>query len=125
MNVDFVPFELAVKLKDKGFKDKVYAYYNRREQFFEIYPKQDINYSMYKCSAPTIHQVLGWLWKEYKIHIEICISGSGFFYDVYQNVKWQDGKLDWDNMEEDTLYTEETPEKAYIAAIEYVVNEMI
>jgi hypothetical protein len=125
MENDVVTIEVAKQLKEKGFREKVYAYYNRRGQFFEIHPKQDMNDSMYGCSAPTIHQVLGWLWKEHKIHIETCICSSGFFYDVYQNVEWQDNMLNWDNMEEEPLYAVETPETAYIAAIEYVVNEMI
>lgn len=125
MENDVVTIEVAKQLKKKGFREKVYAYYNRRGQFFDIHPKSDMNDSDYSCSAPTIHQVLGWLWKEHKIHIEICISSRGFFYDVYQNVERQDDLLNWDNMDEETLYTEETPEKSYIAAIEYVVNEMI
>lgn len=125
MQDDVLTIEVAKQLKKKGFREKVYAYYNRRGRFFEIHPKQDMNDSNYSCSAPTIQQVLGWLWREHKIHIEVVISGSGFFYDVYQNVEWKDNILDWENMEEQDILTEKTPEKAYIAAIEYVVNEMI
>ena len=82
---DFVTFEIAVKLKEKGFREKVNAYYGKYENIFNIHPALDMNDADYRASAPTISQVLKWLRKEKKIiclpHIE-PFKENWFFYVV-------------------------------------------
>ena len=86
MNEDFVSFELAKKLKEKGFREKClcrYKNYSKTLHINEVEPKiaRKINYSeFFKCynsyvdsdiDAPAISQVLNWLRKEKKIYIYI------------------------------------------------------
>jgi hypothetical protein len=73
---DYVPFELAKKLKEKGFREKClcrYCNYSKTLHINEVEPKiaRKIDYSeFFKCynsyvdsdiDAPTISQVLEWL----------------------------------------------------------------
>lgn len=81
MNEDFAPFELAVKLKEKGFREKCLLHYENTGGFYsnsvDTYdrPNQELDYSDFlKCfnegnsigliDAPTISQVLKWLREE-------------------------------------------------------------
>lgn len=63
--MEYVTFEIAKKLKEKGFDWETSNVYERNTIAcrYEDYPK------------PTISQVLKWLREEKKIHIEI------FLYD--------------------------------------------
>jgi hypothetical protein len=68
---EFVTFELAKKLKEKGFKEKVNAYYGMLENLFDVHPALDMNDSVYRASAPTISQVLKWLREEKEVDLVI------------------------------------------------------
>lgn len=93
---DFVSFELAVKLKEKGFTCKYpFAMYDEDGDFYPLFTSCDEDEDS-KCIfgnrmyydyddfigdkdaiiAPTISQVLKWLRKEKKLHIEPCILAS-------------------------------------------------
>lgn len=128
MNEDFVPFELAKKLKEKGFREECYGYYGKNGNFFEIHPKQDMNNSGYRCSAPTISQVLKWLREEKKIHLEIGLTYTGFHCTIYKEVMW-----DIIGGEEELTYkyhidvycNSKTAEQAALAGIEYVLDNLI
>ena len=86
MNEDFITFEIAKKLKEKGFNCELpYAMYNEIGQFCllttsapyhvcesgykyrEYYYYNDFDKNDF--IAPTISQVLKWLRKEKKVHI--------------------------------------------------------
>lgn len=116
---DFVPFELAKKLKEKGFREKVNAYYGKRENIFNIHPALDMNDSDYRTSAPTISQVLKWLREEKEFHIVI---------DVWRGV-WGCGVLSlpsgnsqyWIGYREDI----KSYELAALAGIEYAIDNLI
>ena len=91
MNEDFVPFELAVKLKEKGFECSYpFAMYNKKGVFHECYTSvgnmQYYDYDDFDEKdyiAPTISQVLKWLRKEKKIHIVIDFDGGmGWYYQI-------------------------------------------
>lgn len=84
---NLVPYELAVKLKEKGFKEKCIAYYwekiNEHTPSFVVednMPEDGLDLldllSNHNCSewspfidAPTISQVLKWLREEKKIMV--------------------------------------------------------
>lgn len=70
---DFVPFEIAIKIKEKGFNEPCYKYYQRgvldSDDCWNRYNRGTAD----RCSAPTISQVLKWLREEKKIHIEPCV----------------------------------------------------
>ena len=112
MNEDFVTYELAVKLKEKGFDELcTYAYceqggWNKYRQVHEPITyilrtdgnpfgsfycgknwniKYETNKNKICCSAPTISQVLKWLRKEKLILIGLSPMQE---YDGDEVVEW-------------------------------------
>lgn len=146
MNEDFAPFELAVKLNEKGFDEPcTYAYcekggWNKYRQVHEpithilrtdgnpfgsFYSgknwnvKYETNKNKIRCSAPTISQVLRWLREEKKIYLEIVIVvDAEYMCDIY--------KINPRPIEclGSTEYFK-TYEQAALAGIEYVLDNLI
>lgn len=98
MNEDFVSFELANKLKEKGFREKCLAYYDAEDNVGLLYNTQysiellpcqytdllasynsgdiaaNLDTSDNCIDAPTISQVLKWLREEHGISLNIYPS---------------------------------------------------
>jgi hypothetical protein len=98
MNEDFVTYELAVKLKEKGFNEPCYGYYhcNGGNDSFEVCGNGDCDFlnskNKHRIAAPTIPQVLKWLREEKKIYIVIAVNPTlstkdkiAYYYQVYSN----------------------------------------
>lgn len=141
MNKDFVPFELAAKLKEKGFREKCIAFYTSTKTFYYNNTNvcADVTDLLDCCNAveefddidaPTISQVLEWLREEKKIFIEIGLCHDGYFAQINTDVHWDKDFAD----EEELFYTSHphqriygniTPEQAALAGIEYILNNLI
>lgn len=135
MNEDFIPFELAVKLKEKGFRELCLAYYTNDDTLYYNYshkagasytdcylshnlmPKDSVSGKF--VDAPTISQVLKWLREEKKIYLELVIVvDAEYMCDIY--------KIDARPIEclGSTEYYK-TYEAAALAGIEYVLDNLI
>lgn len=133
MNEDFVPFELAVKLKEKGFKKPCIAHYcclDGNVLKFNI-TTDCIRGSNVKClngenniytDAPTISQVLKWLREEKKLHIEVM-----FIRPLRNRVKYYITDTDGSRGDFMDVADEhyETWEQATLAGIKYVLDNLI
>jgi hypothetical protein len=106
MNEDFVTYELAVKLKEKGFREKCFAYYSsysgtlHYNEIKDAVPSRLTVTDFGKChnyfignviDAPAISQVLKWFRKK-KIYIVIAVNPTlstkdkiAYYYQVYSN----------------------------------------
>lgn len=125
MNDDFAPFELAVKLKEKGFKLICSHYYRTKSKdLFMVFPCEDWSDIEERINAPTISQVLKWLREEKKMHIIVEISDSGWYYTIYPNIRWENGKLKSDTYIMSFKH-KESYEQAALAGIEYVLDNLI
>ena len=123
MNEDFVPFELAKKLKEKGYPqrcggkyDMIGACYFKDGRLYEdgcIAPIEDC------FTAPRIDQVLKWLREEKKIHIAIDIWGRTWGYDILTLPSGSSSH--W------TAYDDKinSYEQSALAGIEYVLDDLI
>lgn len=125
MNEDFAPFELAVKLKEKGFNEPCYGYYhcNGGNDSFELCGNGDRDFqnskNTFRVAAPAISQVLRWLREEKKIHIVIGIWGRTWGYDV---LNLPSGiSLHWAAYDENI----NNYEQAAVAGISYVLDNLI
>lgn len=110
---DFVTYDLAVKLKEKGFDWETSNVYERNTIAcrYEDYPK------------PTISQVLKWLREEKELHIEIYMYHNCYLWEIY-NTKIYDA----DFTQKSEKYSEieyENYEQASLAGIEYVIDNLI
>lgn len=132
--MDFVYFNIARKLKEKGFREKCFAIYTPYGgilKFNEIDTDKispcDLNikdfgkcynyYTYNNIDAPTIPQVLKWLRKEKKIYITVNVEREDWFeYKIVQLIK-------------NTHYTSnrvyETYDDAMLAGIEDAIDNLI
>ena len=135
---DFVPFDLAKKLREKGFREECIAYYHtdgellyNRDQYrggnyksllrsYNSLPKNPIGCE--QIDAPTISQVLKWLRKE-KIYIvpTFCVDQNDNGYWDFRLISTMDGMLIYDEIK--NRYN--SYEQAALAGIEYVLNKLI
>lgn len=128
MNKDFVSFNLAKKLKEKGFpqeKDWTIAMYDEDENWYSLittsyyieYIFEDFDDNDFAC--PTISQVLKWLREEKKIFVVIHPTGHvvQYYYTVHNLAR------SFDTFE----YTQSfaTYEQAAIEGIEYCLDNLI
>lgn len=150
---DFVTFELAKILKEKGFREKCLLYYESTGGFYsnsiDTYdrPNQELDYSDFlKCfnegnsigliDAPTISQVLKWLREEKKIHIEPCILADAdtdadgkvineFTYWSFSIMSIANGDMIYFEYEHIDDKRFDTYEQAALAGIKYVLDNLI
>ena len=134
MNDDFVTFELAKKLKEKGYPQHQcdYEYITEDDEYEEHYVIGDREYIPFipdylpTIASPTIYQVLTWLRKEKEIDIVIypidaCtlyMGGEKYILSVYIRRK-RDYKLHHDYKDK---YVEW--EDAAIAGIYYILDKL-
>lgn len=132
---DFVTFELAKKLKEKGFEQwfNIFGYrpiYSDKEtiKFISDIGAYESDYFGENISCPTISQVLKWLREDKKIHFEFVAAAYGYNViisqtpeaggtDYYYTHMNDDGPNDggaWDRYEDAALY-----------CIEYVLDNLI
>lgn len=141
---DFVSYDIAVKLKEKGFKEKCVAYYweniNEHTPSFvceDNMPDEGIciidllsehnkaEWSPF-IDAPTISQVLQWLREKNSLHIEVVSAAYGYKYiisdtpnkggtdRVYSKYRGSNDGGAWDDYNE-----------CVFDAIEYVLDNLI
>jgi len=94
MEKEFVPYELAVKLKNLGFDEPcIMQWHYTNDLLFCVdvrnYPKYKTNLesksdSLGDCiSAPTFSQAFRWFREKYKLHYPIAVSDGVWFYDKW------------------------------------------
>ena len=125
--MEFVSFEIAKKLKEKGFPQKTEGRYNMLDCFYyedgKLYSHGgacDVNEAY---TAPTISQVLKWLREEKNIHVAIDImkayTEAKLIYWGYNIVlidKYEVYHFEWNS---------NSFEQAAIAGIEYILDNLI
>ena len=142
---DFVSFETAKKLKEKGFEiptRSIVAMYNEQGVFFTLTTAADYQVSpsgyRYRCYydyddfddhdyiAPTISQVLKWLREEKKITIQPLIVRGGT-WDAQITFTDDDDEALKNMFGDRSFWIDEcySYEVAALAGIEYVLNKII
>ena len=125
---DFVTFEIAKKLKEKGFildytlygYKPVYSDVNTIKLIWNI-GAYEIDYFGENIPCPTIAQVLKWLREEKKLYI---LATDVLIKD---NIKWdfQIDNLNTTNIIYESRLIYNSYEEATLAGIEYVINNLI
>ena len=119
---DYVSFETAKLLKEKGFDSECdYLYVNRdivQARGSKCnWNKGETLFADYECSAPTLQMAMKWLRGVYGLFIRVTedITGNVFEWSVYQ--KNYGCKA--------STYVEDSYEKACEAAIKYCLEKLI
>ena len=131
--MEFVTFELAKKLKEKGFKEQCLAYYPKDTEFYynasnysdvESALKSFNSHPNLICGkrvdAPTISQVLKWL-RDNKL---LVIPIPSYFNAEGVCVSW-DCDIWADDNYEHCHSDKKTYEEAALDGIEYVLDNLI
>lgn len=121
---NFVPYKLAVKLEQKGFKQgyNIFGYRpifsdETTIKFISDIGSYENEYFGENISAPTISQVLDWLRKEKNIYVSVEVGHKDWFeYKIVQIIENTHGT--------GTRVYETYPE-AILAGIEYVIDNLI
>ena len=134
--MEIVSFEIAKKLKEKGFEDNCIGYYDYAGKFHYNYESAISNKEIYFCHSkydniwhrdlvdtPTISQVLKWLREEKELHIEIYMYHNCYLWEIY-NTKIYDA----DFSQKSEKYSEieyATYEIAALAGVDYCLDNLI
>ena len=78
MEKEFVPYELAVKLKELGFDEECLSYYFNKQLSFG----SKTSYGEV-VEAPLYQQAFRWFREKYKLHYPIAVSDGVWFYDKW------------------------------------------
>ena len=122
---DFVTFEIAKKLKEKGF-DKpcswLYSSYKVLNWFDDNLIEQHPDFVL----APTISQVLKWLREEKKYHVEFVGNACGYLF-IVSDIPSEGGTDRYcsDYSGPNDGGTWDKYEDCALAAIEYIIDNLI
>lgn len=120
--MEIVSFDLAKKLKEKGFDGRVNNHYKTANKIYNTGIASDFNILTGIYSAPTISQVLKWLREEKKMFIQISLFEYCYDYCIL------DTKMVYYDNEHKVLHQGPTGysyEEAALAGIEYVIDNLI
>ena len=118
---DYVSFEIAKLLKDKGFDEPTLYHYCQNNNF----PTHTIDYECIKnsedaqfCSAPTIQMAMKWLREVHNIFIQVELYSkyNDYCFELFRNTH----RLILKKHETYNIY-----EEACEAAIKYVLENLI
>ena len=121
MTEEFVTLETAKLLKEKGFKENVFTFYEAEcaegdFELFESYEVEDFNARADNFSAPTQSIAQKWLRENHSIHIAVDFNQYGRWYYRLYDIK------DYDFLSEtevDKIY------KSYEEALEAGIQEAL
>jgi hypothetical protein len=105
-----VSFPLAKLLKEKGFDKPTFGFYSYSSNKYDTYSQLiRVNLLSDNYAAPTISDVVMWLYEKHGIWISPTHQHNQFFWGFgsYQTQEFK------------------TPTEAYEAAIEYTLNKLI
>jgi hypothetical protein len=91
---EFVPYELAVKLKAIGFKERVLTYYeDGKPKLHNDITGWDFNSSFLNCvSRPTFSQAFRWFREKYDLPSWTYESEGKWFWKIVKGDFWEQDK---------------------------------
>ena len=118
---DYVSFETAKLLKEKGFDERCNSYFISDNEIALISNRRDFNNHGVYLSAPTLQMAMKWLREVRNRYIEICTDKAHNFKDIVFRPAIYDKELDclW---ESDNF---STYEQAVEAAIKHCLENLI
>ena len=119
---DYVSFEVAKLLKEKGFNTPCMGRYSVRSKEFHLdCTRMCNNGGLFDCAAPSHQMTKKWLREVHKIFIEVYAERAYNYNDIIFNLEIWDRNLNliW----KDGSFT--TYEQACEAAIKYCLENLI
>jgi hypothetical protein len=113
MNKEFIPYEQALELKELGFDEPCFGYYDIKDNNLQLFSdnlqdascNSDLKYDDFKhCTTPTYSQAFRWFREKYQIISEIR-NWNGTSNQWYYMIHHNDELLPW-RWIENTSYEE-------------------
>jgi hypothetical protein len=116
MKEQFVSYEIAIKLKEKGFMEECFGFYYYDASFkkYRLVYKESSNDYLNSINAPLWQQVIDWLREKHNIDISIELGGKLKMYAVFVSGNWI-----YENSKDRMLYSYN---EARQAAIEHALT---
>ena len=130
MNQEFVPYELAVKLKQLGFDEPCFVLYKASNSNQLAYAPHGITTNsqlsqgdLNNIAAPLFQQAFRWFRENYSLYSLIGMHpNTKEWYSSYQNLNWS-GKETLDFIKtEDRSIRFKTYEEAELAALDKLIK---
>jgi hypothetical protein len=121
-----VSFELAKLLKEKGFNIPQLYFYIDGDISWKVDNTRCRNQIEGEYAAPTIAEVVMWLYEKHEIWVQVSVSRYGKFYcNVLkkENTKSLNNPTSWEMQVQ--LNDFNSPTEAYEAAIKYTLENLI
>ena len=82
MEKEFIPYDLALELKELGFNEPCFGFYNRKEKLYLCDYKNANEEKISIISAPLYQQAFRFFREKYGLHYIICknIQMDGYGY---------------------------------------------
>lgn len=138
--MEFVTFEIAKKLKERGYKESCLAYYTNDDTLYYNYShKAGASYKDYYLShnlmpkdsvsgkfidAPTISEVLDWLRTNHGIHVRVDLWKKGWYFDVI-SYEYDESCDEYDVITKHQSEDYKSYDEAAIAGAKYVIDNLI
>ena len=119
MQKEFVPYELAIKLKELGFDEPCFGYYSKRELVYGSHANNHMQ--RFRYSAPTFSQAFRWFRDTHNMFHEIQIDRTTqpkFCYVVFHYEHY--GNYEGIGIEDWSLYR--TYEEAELACLDKLIE---
>lgn len=121
---DFVTYEIAKKLEAKGMGNNGnYGYNDKGEICVPVYNLDDDQVKA-MCPCPQIHEVLKWLRDEKKLFVDIGMAYNKYYVGICKTDEF-DEFMGRQVIEHVFGMPNNTYEKAALAGIEYVIDNLI
>ena len=110
MNKEFVPYELAVKLKELGFDEPCLTCYDKLEMIAShsknVFDYKNYNTSGYMVSRPTFSQVFRWFREKYGLPSHIATYWQHDWNNYSYQYYFVQDKVEWNGIEHYKTYEE-------------------
>ena len=80
MNKEFIPYEIALELKELGFDEPCFGYFKYEDEFYleGSYKNSEHGFSI---SVPTFSQAFRWFREKYDLHY-VIVKAKSWFYAI-------------------------------------------
>ena len=85
MEEQFVPYELALKLKELGFEEECLASYNHVGKKLNI--GEFVSHGKYSILAPLWQQAIDFFREKYDLVGNVYANASGYLYEIHHSPK--------------------------------------
>jgi hypothetical protein len=103
MKKEFIPYEQALALKELGFDEPCFGYYENATFIFWYDSKQEKELLL-NCSAPLYQQCFRWFREKYKLDSWVYKSRDyAYFYSILKDSRYLSPSIEFTSYEEAEL----------------------